>query len=702
MFKKENDFQYSVQLAKEIYLQDLRLLKTVFHHLEETCIIFSVENDDKFRYLYVNPYGIEVVGHGKDFTGKLLEEVLEAKKASLIIDEFRRFLKSSREIGAHYTSFSASVKILLGDTTIIPVKNVDDQIHYLIVLMTERKILNEKCTLIGQERQIFKSVIDHNVDGILSLDLKGQILSTNPSTYSILGYSEKQMTNRSVYNLIDENDEKLLRKTLYQTTNGYALEIQQCKMIHKNGKLLSVYLKTVPIVVDDEIKGIYIIIRDITQQSENIELIHYMLYHDQITGLFNRKALLNDIETAIHNARKMKDEIALLYIDLDRFKLVNDTMGHSKGDYLLKMVGDRLLTVKGYNYKVYRLGGDEYVVLLANIYQADVPVFASKVFSVFHEPFILGNQDWFITPSIGISMYPLDGKDSETLIKKADGALFQVKERGKSHFQFYNHELNEHIPNVVLLELNLRRAIEKNELMIYFQPQFDLTSEKITSFEALLRWNNPVLGLVSPGDFIPIAEDTGLIVPIGEWVIEEVCKVIVNWEQKGYDALKIAVNLSPKQFMQPNLREYIQTLIEKYGIKPEHLGIEITEGAMQDTTEALKTLIGLKELGVSISVDDFGTGYSSLSYLKQFPLDTLKIDQSFIREIMCDKKDAAITTTIIHLAHSLGLEVIAEGVETIEQAQFLQQAQCEKAQGFLYSKPIPITEIEERYFTVNH
>lgn len=294
-------------------------------------------------------------------------------------------------------------------------------------------------------------------------------------------------------------------------------------------------------------------------------------------------------------------------------------------------------------------------------------------------------------------MFPNDGKNAETLLKNAEEALFRVKEKGKAHFQFYRSDMNSIIKNVVELETHLRKAIDRNELTLYYQPQIDLATMRIMSFEALIRWNSKELGFISPADFIPLAEDTGLIIPIGNWVIETACRQLQEWKNKKMVEYRVAINISPKQFQQHSLLRVIQNAIEKYRINPKLLEIEITEGAMQDTKDTAPILSGLKELGVSISVDDFGTGYSSLNYLKQFPIDVLKIDQSFVRDVLSNDKDAAITTTIIHLGKSLGMEVIAEGVENEEQAKFLQNAKCHKAQGFLFSRPLPVEDIE-KYF----
>lgn len=287
--------------------------------------------------------------------------------------------------------------------------------------------------------------------------------------------------------------------------------------------------------------------------------------------------------------------------------------------------------------------------------------------------------------------------DSEVLIKNADEALFRVKEKGKAHYQFYRTDMNSETTNIVLLETHLRKAIEKDELKLFYQPQVDLQTSKARSFEALLRWNNPVFGSISPDLFIPLAEDTGLIIPIGHWVIESACKQIREWNLMGYKDVRVAINISPKQFQQHQLVETICFMVEKYKIHSSSLEIEITEGAMNNTKETIPLLKKLKEIGIKISIDDFGTGYSSLNYLKEFPIDILKIDRSFIREILVDEKVAAITTTIIHLGKSLGLEVIAEGVESSSQVEFLLKAQCHKIQGYYYSQPIPAKEIEENY-----
>ncbi|MDR4886679.1 EAL domain-containing protein [Fredinandcohnia sp. QZ13] len=446
-----------------------------------------------------------------------------------------------------------------------------------------------------------------------------------------------------------------------------------------------------------DITFIVSVTRDISARVADKEMITYMAYHDPLTGLPNRSSLKKDLDDAVEEAEMKNQNLALMFIDLDRFKFFNDSMGHVAGDHLLKEVGKRLASISEKSYKVFRQGGDEFIVILPNTSRELSEQFAQNVNRAFEKPFRLEAKEFFISASIGISLYPTDGRDGDSLIKNADTALYRAKELGRSLYQFYSLDLQKQTTHLMQLETGLRKAIEKNELQIYYQPQLDLSTDKVTSFEALLRWKHPVLGFVSPAEFIPIAEDTGLILSIGEWVIQTVCRKLKQWKEIGYGSVSISINLSPKQFQQPELVTMIQQNIEENQIYPGCLEFELTEGAMQDPKRTLQTLAKLKQIGVRISVDDFGTGYSSLSYIKELPIDTLKIDQSFVRDVLRDEKDAAITTTIIHLAQSLGLSVIAEGVEVEQQVEFFKIMGCHKVQGYFFSKPIPEDDMVEHY-----
>jgi diguanylate cyclase (GGDEF)-like protein/PAS domain S-box-containing protein len=673
------------------------IIDIIIRHVKDMVFIMKVEKGPKFRYVFANDSGLKRAGITRDSIGMLIEEVMPEENAIYLQREYESLL-STGEMTVFEDELSLENKMIAyGETILTPVKDKAGIIQYVVAVTRDvTDNLKEKNRLVESE-QHYRSIIEHNMDAILSIDMDGKIVETNPATHLLTGFSATQMKDKLIFEFIANSDLYHFKKLLEQSKAGIALESLECRFVHYNGNALTLHIKTVPIVIFEEIKGIYVILRDLSEQAKHAETLKYMAFHDQLTGLLNRRALIDDMEVAIKNAKKFNDEFALISIDLDRFKYLNDTLGHISGDEILKKVAERLSEIKTNNIQVYRQGGDEFMILIFDTSRHKVTRFAERILSKFTNSFYLNSKEYYISPSIGISMFPTDGKDSETLIKNADEALFRVKDRGKAHYQFYRPEMNSEIQNVVSLEMHLRKAIEKQELILLFQPQIELSTVKVKSFEALIRWNCSNLGLISPSDFIPLAEETGLIIPIGNWVIETACKQIRDWNDKGYEDIRIAINISPKQFQQTNLVNKIKTMLEKFHIEPSSLEIEITEGAMGDKQETIPILKSLKEIGVTISVDDFGTGYSSLSYLKQFPIDVLKIDQSFVKDVLNNEKDAAITTTIIHLGRSLGLEVIAEGVEKAEQAEFLLNAQCQKAQGYYFARPLVVEEIEKRF-----
>jgi diguanylate cyclase (GGDEF)-like protein/PAS domain S-box-containing protein len=667
----------------------------IFQHVQDMVFVMKVEKGPNFRYLFVNESGMRKANFSTEVIGKTFVEVLP--DASFLQKKYEKLLKRKEIIMFDDQFYFDDGKKIYAETILTPVYNEENSISYVVAItrdITEWSI--EKNKIIESEQK-YRSIVDNNLDAIFTISPEGKIFETNPAAVLLTGYSEKQMSSRSIYDLINDHDLEKFKALLEKTCSGYALESLDCKILHNKGQRLIVHIKTVPIVIHKEIKGLYVIFRDLSEQAKNMEMIKFMAFHDQLTGLLNRRALLEHLHEHIYSPSKKTQEFALISIDLDRFKYLNDTLGHLAGDEILKRVAERLLQFQNEKCFIYRLGGDEFTIVLLTTDRQATSSFVRKVFTAFSQSFCFISQEYYISPSIGISMYPNDGKDAEMLIKNADEALFRVKERGKAHYQFYRTDMNSVVTNVVTLETHLRKAIGKNELSLFYQPQIDSATGEAKSFEALLRWKDTEFGFISPSVFIPLAEDTGLIISIGHWVIENACGQIKRWNDKGYNDIRVAINISPKQFQQPNLVQFIQSMIEKYNIRASSLGIEITEGAMSDTNETIPILKKMKELGISISVDDFGTGYSSLNYLKQFPIDVLKIDQSFIRDILVDEKDAAITTTIIHLGKSLGLEVVAEGVENKKQVEFLSKANCHKIQGFYFSKPIPVDELEKQF-----
>jgi len=430
------------------------------------------------------------------------------------------------------------------------------------------------------------------------------------------------------------------------------------------------------------------------------EHIKHLAYHDTLTGLPNRMLFNDRLHLAITNAKRSGHRLALLFLDLDHFKNVNDSLGHAIGDLLLKGVAERICAILREGDTLSRMGGDEFTLLLPQLPAGDeglhgVQVIAEKIIEHLRAPFVLEGHELFIGTSIGISVFPDDSDDAAELLKYADSAMYHAKSGGRSAYALYSDAMNTRISERLRLESGLRHALRRNELIVYYQPQMNIGSQRLQGMEALLRWNHPELGLVSPAKFIPLAEDTGLIVEIGAWVLETACRECRRLHDLGYDQMSVAVNMSARQFTTGKLVEQVRQALEKSGLPPQSLDLEITESiTMHEEKGVLETLRQLKEIGVVISMDDFGTGYSSLSYLKRFPIDILKIDQSFVRDITTDPNDAAIVETIIAMAGILQLKVIAEGVETQEQLHFLRQRGCQVAQGYLISRPIPAEELD--------
>jgi diguanylate cyclase (GGDEF)-like protein len=430
---------------------------------------------------------------------------------------------------------------------------------------------------------------------------------------------------------------------------------------------------------------------DITARKQAEAQISRLAYHDALTGLINRFSLQSQLEQALSMARREQRALAVIFLDLDRFKTINDTMGHAMGDQLLMEVAHRLRENVRDSDIVARLGGDEFVVVLTEVDDATAAArVADKLLQALSRRYRIGEHELHSTTSIGLAFYPDDGEDGETLMKNADAAMYHAKSLGRNNVQFFTAELNQTAVKRLKLDHDLRVAVETRQFELHYQPQLDSRTGRTVGIEALLRWRHPREGLVLPAEFIPVAEETGLILALGEWVLDEACCQLRAWRDAGIQKLTMAVNLSALQLHSASLVNQVARALEKYELDGDDLELEITESvAMHDPDVSISQLKALRDLGVRLSIDDFGTGYSSLSYLKLLPIHTLKLDQSFVRDIECDSNDVAICTATIALAHSLGLEVIAEGVETEAQRQFLASHHCDFMQGYLFSKPLP-------------
>ncbi len=446
------------------------------------------------------------------------------------------------------------------------------------------------------------------------------------------------------------------------------------------------------ITFDNNGRAVYLFgtIQDVTEHRQVQERLRYLAYYDSLTGLPNRQQVNDSLYRAMLEAESRERLVAVMFLDLDRFKNINDTLGHDVGDALLKEVAVRLKASLRPGDSISRLGGDEFILILGNIAHInDVTRVAQKILDQFIPPFRIAGRDLFISPSIGITLYPFDDNNPENLLRNADIAMYRAKELGRNNFQFYTPELNARAARRLELETGLRRALEKEEFILHYQPLVNMQTGKITGMEALLRWQHPEFGLIPPMDFIPLAEETGLIVPVGEWVLRTACAQIKTWHGTGFPAMHVAVNLSSVQLQQKNFAETVKRALRETGLEPQYLDLELTESLLMHDMEAVeKILKELKALGVLFSLDDFGTGYSSLSYLKRFPIDFLKIDRSFVNDINQDRYGAGIVRAIIVMAHTLGIKVIAEGVETAEQLEFLRAQGCDITQGYFCSEPL--------------
>ena len=425
--------------------------------------------------------------------------------------------------------------------------------------------------------------------------------------------------------------------------------------------------------------------------------VEYLAYHDGLTGLPNRSMFSKLLGHSISVSHRYARRLAVAFLDLDRFKQINDTLGHEAGDQLLQEVATRLKGCVRDSDTVARLGGDEFVVLLPELADEKyASIVAQKILAAVASPFTLMGQEFRVTASIGISTYPQDGQDEQTLTKNADIAMYQAKAEGKNNFQFYSEKLNAHSLERLTLESSLRHALERNEFRLHYQAKRDIASDKITGMEALLRWEHPDLGIVAPMEFIPVAEETGLIIPIGKWVLKTVCLQSIDWQTQGLPALSIAVNLTARQFLDEQLFTDVSSILTETGIDPHLLELELNEGVLiHDVENTLRILTGLKTLGIRIAVDDFGTGYASLALLQRFPLDTIKIDRSFMHDLVGTTQDTALAHAIIAMGKSLSLTVVAQGVETKEQADHLRLHACDELQGFYFKRPLPVDEFTQ-------
>ncbi len=555
--------------------------------------------------------------------------------------------------------------------------------------ITQRKSREEK---LRQAAVVF----ENTTEGVMITDAAGRIIAINRAFSEITGYTEDQVVGWTGAFLKSGRHDEQFYASMWSAIRENGHWQGEVWNRRRNGDVFPEWLN-ISMVKDERgrITHYVGVFSDISAMKESESRLDHLAHHDPLTSLPNRLLLNARMEHALARAHRGNTLLAVLFLDLDHFKNINDTLGHPIGDLLLQEVAQRLSQCVREEDTVARLGGDEFTILLEELEDSRVASsVAQKILAALAERFMLQGHEVFVTCSVGISIFPGDGGDITALFKNADSALYRAKEQGRNNYQYYTEELTIRAMERLAMENDLRHALQRNELVLHYQPQVDLYNGRIIGMEALLRWRHPEIGLISPNAFIPLAEETGLIIPIGEWVLRTACARLKAWIDEGFPRIRMGVNLSSRQFNQNNLDEVVAAILHDTGLPPDCLELELTERMiMQDAETTITILHKLRALGVQFSIDDFGTGYSSLSYLKRFPIDRIKIDQSFVREIISSAEDAAVSQAIISLAHSLNLKTVAEGVETSEQQEFLRTLQCDEIQGFHFSRPVPEQEI---------
>jgi diguanylate cyclase (GGDEF)-like protein/PAS domain S-box-containing protein len=549
-----------------------------------------------------------------------------------------------------------------------------------------------------EELRLAASVFQGSYEGVVITDAERRVLRVNDSFIRTMGYTAAEVSGLSMQEVLwSRKDEENRYGPVWDAVDMNGMWHGEAWYRRKNGEMFPVWHR-ISVLRDQNGKPLHYIntFTDISDKKLSEERIHHLAHYDVITDLPNRLLFNDRFNHSVERALRSGDKLALLFIDLDRFKNVNDTLGHHVGDELLRVVGDRLRKSVREIDTVARLGGDEFTVVLEEMTRVqDAGVVASKILAAIGQPLIVGDHELFLGASIGISIFPDDGEEVQTLLRNADAAMYRAKEQGRNTYQFYTPELTTASIERLDLENSLRRALERGELALYYQPQVSLPTGRVIGAEALLRWNHPLKGMISPNVFVPLAEDSGLILQIGAWVLDTACEQLRAWQKAGLAIERMAVNLSGQQIMRGDLLDAVRLALARSAINAADLELEVTESfVMSHLSDGVDVLNGLKELGVTIAIDDFGTGYSSLAYLKRLPIDRLKIDRSFVQDIPGDRDDMAIAATIIAMAHTLDLDVIAEGVEQESQAAFLRRHHCDEVQGFLYGRPMPAEEFE--------
>nr|WP_053931767.1 EAL domain-containing protein [Pseudomonas coronafaciens] len=695
--------------------QSLRDSEQRYRMLAESIsdVIFST--DGLLDINYVSPSVERALGYSADWIVQNGWSAVLANRQQLagfdaLMSRIGKVLKKPRELARLRDEVTTRMFVfdcLRADGRKIPVELRvvlvwDEHGHFEGIFGVGRDISQQRRA--EKDLRMAATVFEHSTSAILITDPAGYIVQANEAFTRVSGYEVAQVLDQLPGMLTVETEQEAQMRHILKQLDGRGTWEGEIRLKRRNGEHYPAWVGITAVVDDEGDLASYVcFFSDISERKASEDRIHRLAYYDALTHLPNRTLFQDRLHSALQQAERQKAWVVLMFLDLDRFKPINDSLGHAAGDRMLQEMATRLLACVDIDDTVARMGGDEFTLLLQPAITREAALnraihVAERILTSLVTPFVLEGREFFVTASIGIALSPQDGNELSQLMKNADTAMYHAKECGKNNFQFYQADMNATALERLELESDLRHALEQQEFTLYYQPQFSGDGKRLTGAEALLRWRHPRRGLVPPNDFIPVLEELGLVVEVGDWVLAEACRQLKHWHQARVRVPKVSVNISARQFSDGQLGKRIAGILEQTGLSPACLELELTESIlMREVEEAMHILDGLKNLGLSIAVDDFGTGYSSLNYLKQFPIDVLKIDRTFVDGLPSGEQDAQIARAIIAMAHSLNLSVIAEGVETHEQLEFLRQHGCDEVQGYLFGRPMPPGQFEAQF-----